>query len=256
MGEAKRRKAAGVPPQEGWRDTERGLPALELQERIATAVHRVIDTSLDSPAWQLCPIYAWLGAAVTAAVTGHRDYYVNAGALYWVPDPADPTYWIGMDACDGGHVRGEHHAWFARPLSGGSVELVDLTTRHLPAYTGGLGSIAGALQSGLVAPTPGLRAVAAGEKPREEVRWARPDCPAYIWTVMRSATEWRPYDWVQYIPDREATHALWALGVPVLGADDSAASSKAAFRSLMDRALLLVRQPDVVLIGPNGLSAG
>ena len=264
MGEAKRRKAAGLAPR-GLRDplgagslgldvgTGDAVPAPDLRVRIADAVHRVIDTGLDGPAWQLCSLYAHLGAAVAIATTGHRDYYVNAGALYWVPDPADPTYWIGMDGREGGLARGEHHAWFGRPLSGGRAELVDLTTRHLPTYTHGLGSIAGALQAGHLAPTPGLLAVAADEKPQEEVRWARPECPDYVWTVMPRATLWRPHDWLRYIPDQGATEALWATGLPVLGDDGSRSDSsrQAAFRRLVERALLLVRQPDVVLIGPR-----
>jgi hypothetical protein len=251
MGEAKRRKAAGAPPIEGWQDMERGeaLPALEVQTRIATAVHRVIVTTYGDGvmgAMGMCHLYAWLGARVAGEVTGHRDYVVQAGSLDWAPDSADPDFHLAMDAQDGGLARGELHAWIVRKLDGGRAELVDFTTRHLPARTALMAQaperyvLPGSLETSTKAPT--------------DVHWAQPEgaCPDFVWSVWRPGAppDWGTIpDWLHYHADRATTQALWRQGCPLQGP-----AGDAYARRLLNAALLIARHPevDVTVMGPAG----
>ncbi len=119
------------------------LPSLATRTGIAEAVHTAIVQEFgEAEARVRCLFYAQVGANVAAIVTG-RSYQVMAGSLHVVTASADemgdglPAF-FAMIADDPQTHGLEFHAWIAgqRP---GSVEIVDLASRHYEANARALG---------------------------------------------------------------------------------------------------------------------
>lgn len=124
-----------------------GLDA-EMRNRVADAVEATLaDAYPDAPLFRCC----WDRAAVThrvlSAITSDT-WHLQAGSFQvrFADDvPEDLPNNVGWDFEMGfaeGKGFGECHAWVARAIAGGTdVEIVDSSSRHLPAFAATLGHV-------------------------------------------------------------------------------------------------------------------
>jgi hypothetical protein len=156
------------------------------KDLIADLVHEGVCTLTESDGVGRCHWYAcgvsWLASKVTGKV-----YVPQGGDIMIQADPDRPTMAIGFSAHKGGMDRLEFHSWAVGPVpkhlqSGGtldkdnkSIELIDLTSRHYPAY---------------VSDQTHLMRYESSWEDEPTLKWRRGNPPAYLWANFADIPKW------------------------------------------------------------------
>lgn len=169
--------------------TDRDLPAadtstMSARDIYAEAVHlAVCDCMGTVDISGHCMASTYAGWVLTIAhPPGPGKWFPQAGSLYIKPNPDHPTAAFGFRAEDGGMERGEFHAWLAHQ----DGTRIDFSARYYRRYVETMAA------SGVEGLGP------------DEVRWNRPDPPAYLWAHYSDLP-----DWVTLHTDEASSRTMW-----------------------------------------------